>query len=820
MPLDDAAFQAWAEEKGLAPGDFTYLAALRAAQPVRRLRATPRSGPVRFPSRKMGAVVQCRSRLDGLPMAYELEHDPAVLEYYDLPATLHLHYTARSGKRAAIEMIPDYLVIRGDGAGFIECRSEPELEALAAAAPERCVHEADGGWRCPPGERAAAAHGLAYRVRSRREVDWTLVANLDFLADFFGGQDADPSAPAIAEVLASVRQEPGITLREVLSLARDKCLSADVVYVLLVEGHLVADLTAQRLSAPESVVVFTDAEALAAWHLQQQRAGLFPTVPMPVSELPIGSIVNWDRRQWTLVQRSASMAVLHDAQGVALALELDRLAALLRSGELEMSDGRRQLSADGRQRLLEASPTDLATANRRLRLVTDVLACDAAETHTVPTSTRNDWVRRWKRAEQAYGWGYIGLLPGRRGNRTQRHLAEAVIAVMHEVADAAYWTSPDVAKSDHGCHRLGRAASVLAAYGVLARACTERGLECPSYRSWRRFLKVGATTERTARRHGPRIAYQQAEFAWQLELTTVRHGERPWQVCHVDHTPLDIHLVHSQTARPMGRPYATFLTDAFTRRLLAVSLTYDEPSYRSCYLVLLECVRRWGRLPDTIVVDGGAEFRSMGFETVAAACGMTIRQRPIAAARHGSVVERLFGSSNTQLVHNLTGTTAIARKPRQLTKRRDPSRLAVWTLADLDEALRTWAYEVHDTAEHPALGQSPRDAWLAAIEQAGTRLAGVHGVSLEDFRLLALPSTAKGTATVTYDEPRGSSPRRLLDSPPGTAGVAPASVDALRHLRPKRRWRHLKTRAPTPRPATSPTAGAHAPDGRALPAVQ
>jgi hypothetical protein len=242
---------------------------------------------------------------------------------------------------------------------------------------------------------------------------------------------------------------------------------------------------------------------------------------------------------------------------------------------------------------------------------------------------------------------------------------------------------------------------------------------------------------------------EQAEFAWQLEFATARHGERPWQVCHVDHTPLDIHLVHSQTARPMGRPYATFLPDAFTRRLLAVSLTYDEPSYRSCYLVLLECVRRWGRLPNTIVVDGGAEFRSVGFETVAAACGMTIRQRPVAAARHGSVVERLFGSSNTQFVHNLTGTTAIARKRRQLTKRHDPSRLAVWTLADVDDALHTWAYEVYDTAEHPALGQSPRDAWLAAIEQAGTRHAGVPGVSIEDFRLLALPSTPKGTATVT-----------------------------------------------------------------------
>jgi len=109
--LDVAAFDAWAETHAVLPADRAYLAALRRGQPVRRLRATHRAGPVRFPSRKMGVVVQCRSRLDGLPLAYELEHDAAVLEYYDLPTTLHLHYTARSGKRAAVEMIPDFLVM-------------------------------------------------------------------------------------------------------------------------------------------------------------------------------------------------------------------------------------------------------------------------------------------------------------------------------------------------------------------------------------------------------------------------------------------------------------------------------------------------------------------------------------------------------------------------------------------------------------------------------------------------------------------------------------------------------------------------------------
>lgn len=62
----------------------------------------------------------------------------------------------------------------------------------------------------------------------------------------------------------------------------------------------------------------------------------------------------------------------------------------------------------------------------------------------------------------------------------------------------------------------------------------------------------------------------------------------------------------------------TLLTDAFSRRILAVYLTFDPPSYRSCMMVLRECVRRHARLPQIAVVDGGKEFQSTYFETLLA----------------------------------------------------------------------------------------------------------------------------------------------------------------------------------------------------------
>jgi len=40
--------------------------------------------------------------------------------------------------------------------------------------------------------------------------------------------------------------------------------------------------------------------------------------------------------------------------------------------------------------------------------------------------------------------------------------------------------------------------------------------------------------------------------------------------------------VCSRTGQNLGRPWYTLMTDAFSRRLLAIFLTFDPPSYRSC----------------------------------------------------------------------------------------------------------------------------------------------------------------------------------------------------------------------------------------------
>ncbi len=176
---------------------------------------------------------------------------------------------------------------------------------------------------------------------------------------------------------------------------------------------------------------------------------------------------------------------------------------------------------------------------------------------------------------------------------------------------------------------------------------------------------------------GPRAAYRHEPFYWELELTTPRHGVRPWEIAHMDHTELDIELVCSQTGRPLGRPWLSLMLDAFSRRVLALHLTFDPPSYRSCMMLARECVRRHQRLPQIVVVDGAAEFRGAYFEALLARYECIKKTRPGAKPRFGSVCERVFGTANTQFVHTLTGNTQLLRHARQVTKAVDPRGRAV-----------------------------------------------------------------------------------------------------------------------------------------------
>ena len=123
------------------------------------------------------------------------------------------------------------------------------------------------------------------------------------------------------------------------------------------------------------------------------------------------------------------------------------------------------------------------------------------------------------------------------------------------------------------------------------------------------------------------------------------------------------------------------------------------------------------------------------------------KTRPGAKPRFGSVCERLFGTTNTRFIYNLLGNTQITRNVRQVTKSVSPQKQARWTLGQFYTRLCEWAYDIYDTLDHPALGQSPHEAFAMGIAQGGQRPQRFIAYD-ETFRMLTLPTTRKGTAKI------------------------------------------------------------------------
>jgi hypothetical protein len=76
-----------------------------------------------------------------------------------------------------------------------------------------------------------------------------------------------------------------------------------------------------------------------------------------------------------------------------------------------------------------------------------------------------------------------------------------------------------------------------------------------------------------------------------------------------------------------------------------------------------------------------------------------------------------------------------------------PKGQAVWSIEDLHQRLTEYAYDIYDTIDHPALGQSPREAFSGGIETTGKRSHRLIAYDRE-FLIATLPTTLRGTAKV------------------------------------------------------------------------
>lgn len=764
--LTEAQLQALLERFHLSASARQIVQHVRNNPPSRRVRAAVGNVTCLFPSVKMGVTIQAESHTVEFPFLLSMETDSLVHEFYDQPPSLKLAYRS-NGRQSSWIHTPDFFRIGKDWIGWVECKPEKELERLSQKRPWRFEKREDGKWRCPPGEEYAAQFGLAYHVWSSSEIDWKFHDNILLLQDYMR-PDVPPPDEAIAhEVLTIVTEEHGITLAHLLErvgarqdghlevprgdgyegyqMVLDTGNVADVIYTMIVTQALYVDLHAEHLADAWRVHVFRDRVAASTYEIRTQTpAWTRLSVLPPALDLSPGAVVSWNGQAYQVINRGEDeIALLDDAGGCRLVtLPNDHFGRLVEDGKIVATGGpRTTLSEEVLELRSRVSTTDEAEANRRFALLAPVLLnpgskpapLEAEGVTMLPLRTARRLKARYKAANQAYGCGYDGLLPlhFRKGNRNPK-LPEESIALAHHFIAEKFET-------------LARP-HVKEIYGRYLRACDEAGIISASYITFCRYVKERPLHEQERKRKGSRGAYKSEPWYWHLERTTPQHGNHPFHIVHIDHTQDDVELICAITGTNLGRPWSSIATDAFAKRVLAVFVSFDRPDTRTCMMLMREIVRRHRRVPQVVVVDGGKEFHSTYFDTLLARLECVKKQRP-GKPRFGSVIERIFGTTNTEFFHNLKGNTQITRDVRQMTKAVNPKALAVWNLEALYYTLCEYCYEIYDTTPHPTLGCSPREAVLFGEAQFGARLHRRREYD-DEFVKITMPTTDRGTAKV------------------------------------------------------------------------
>ena len=711
---------------------------IRENAPIRPVNTGIKNTPCRFSSRKMGFVLEAEAFNTEYAAFEDYDNTDAVLEFYPQPCRLRINYTNANGKAVHPDITPDIFLICRDYFAFVECKTEEELLNLAETQPNRYQLDAAGRWRSPPGEAAAEKLGGRFILRSSSENNWIALENYEFFSDYLmvDPQDLRIATKAINTIEKRLAKSNWLTVSELLE--SEDSVDADSLYALIVTKKIYFDFLTNRISDPGKALLFANAINAQAYQLVARTSVGLRTPGISGFKAIPGRTFSWDGRPWRVVNAGdhgiSAMPITDEIAPIIIELNEDQLTELARSGKLvpgnDDNDERATLVAE----ILKTTPTSrLAIANNRFAILF------ATPDKKNPLINRSDrakayWLSSYRAAEQQIGNGYIGLIPDlekRQGNHSSKCDPRA-----HELAIQAYeekWEN-EAQRSAVLCH------------GFHANFCQAEGVTPVSLKTFQKIIKQHKSHAQTKKRKGEKAAYEDEAPYLVLEYTTPRHGNRPFHIGHIDHSPLPIKIKDKSGKYVLETVWLTLLVDAYSRYVLAIYLSFDPPSYRSCMMVIRECVKRHGRIPHFTVVDNASEFKSIYFEKLLGLLKSHKKSRPKSKAKFGAVIERLFGTTFEQFISNLAGATNDMN-PRSVGADVDPTLRAIWSYERLALRLNSYFKDAYHRNVHSTLGEPPESAFINGMKTFGSRQHALYAYN-EDFIIETCPSTNKGDSKV------------------------------------------------------------------------
>jgi putative transposase len=216
--------------------------------------------------------------------------------------------------------------------------------------------------------------------------------------------------------------------------------------------------------------------------------------------------------------------------------------------------------------------------------------------------------------------------------------------------------------------------------------------------------------------------------ATDMKFRTANEGVQVDQIldrAEVDNTPLDITVICEKTQLILGRPWLTLVIDRKSRMVLGFYIGFHAPSQisvlyclRQAILPKSELVARFSDLEGpwpahgliaTLVADNGMEFHGNTLDAVALEMGMTLHYCGVAQPYMKGAIERVLGTLNRSLIHQLPGTTFsnVLEKGDY-----DSEKHAAVDIKVLTHLVLKWIVDVYHKTPHRGLkGLTPLHVW-------------------------------------------------------------------------------------------------------------
>ena len=697
----------------------TLVREMRETGPVRDVQSKMTAVRTRYMSKKMGRPLLAESRTCEFPAIYLRDNDRITRELW--PQCKKFDIAVRGGRHSRLVHTPDLFVI-DDEEGFVieEWRERKRLLEKALQRPQHVYCDEQGIWHDRAMEEHLGERGMTYRLRCADEHPRILLSNLQFLEDFT--LDSSPAVPAeecdrAKALFGELHRVPH------LSLVHEHKFKAEHIFQMVLSGELYVNLHETLLRSSDELVIYASEAIAKADALLSTATSI--ALPDNAFHITAGAKFLYDGKGYEVVLVGTHVVRAREiASGAMATLDVQTIEQL-RAESMVVPAGKQLVDrAIDRDALFKESELQQAVA--RLEWLTD--------SKSTPVSDRT--LRRYRSRiagitspqEQLEA-----LMPTRSGN-TKRKLPDDAITVAQKVVEEFHNTPTNP--------------KVAATFSKYVARCADAGITGMSRSNFYRWIH---TVTDIKAREGRRAAYQRASIPDYIDYKHPVHGVLPHEVCYCDHTIPNVFL-KGATQPDLGKPTLTLAFDGAMRRATAFWLSYRPASAVAVLMCLRDYVRRNGRLPRVLVLDNGREFHSRALLQFCSMYRIQIRWRRASSPRDSTLVERMLGVTEQEVISALKGNSLALKDPRNVSSTHHPDKHIAWTLPALHGALDHFLFNIHPNRLQPALQMTPLQMEARSILEHGSR---EHLLIKFDSTLKLLTAPHPAVPTRIIDRQRG-----------------------------------------------------------------